>query len=46
VKLPQYGAGRVKEVEDDKITVVFPDGEVRKFMKEFIDSGAELEERN
>ncbi|HEX8175865.1 MAG TPA: ATP-dependent DNA helicase RecQ [Pyrinomonadaceae bacterium] len=40
VELPQYGTGRVKEVEDDKITVVFPNGEVRKFMKEFIGSGA------
>ncbi|HYO90949.1 MAG TPA: RecQ family ATP-dependent DNA helicase, partial [Pyrinomonadaceae bacterium] len=39
VELPQYGTGRVKEVEDDKITVVFPDGEVRKFMKEFIGAG-------
>jgi ATP-dependent DNA helicase RecQ len=39
VELPQFGVGRVKEVEDDKITVVFPDGEVRKFMKEFINYG-------
>ncbi|HKS27435.1 MAG TPA: ATP-dependent DNA helicase RecQ [Pyrinomonadaceae bacterium] len=37
VEIAQYGTGRVKEVEDDKITVVFPDGEVRKFMKEFIE---------
>jgi ATP-dependent DNA helicase RecQ len=39
VELPQYGVGRVSEVEDDKVTVVFPDGEVRKFMKEFISPG-------
>jgi ATP-dependent DNA helicase RecQ len=36
VELPQFGVGRVREVEDDKVTVEFPDGEVRKFMKEFI----------
>ncbi|HEY0323420.1 MAG TPA: ATP-dependent DNA helicase RecQ [Pyrinomonadaceae bacterium] len=36
VSLPQYGAGRVKEVEDNKVTVEFPDGEVRKFRKEFV----------
>jgi ATP-dependent DNA helicase RecQ len=40
VELPQYGVGRVKEVEDDRVTVVFPDGEVRKFMKEFINADA------
>lgn len=36
VELPQYGVGRVKEVEDDKVTVEFPDGQVRMFKKEFI----------
>jgi ATP-dependent DNA helicase RecQ len=36
----QHGAGRVKEVEDDKVTVEFPDGEVRKFKKEFISPSA------
>ncbi|HEV7843064.1 MAG TPA: RecQ family zinc-binding domain-containing protein, partial [Pyrinomonadaceae bacterium] len=36
VRLPQYGEGHVKEVDDDKVTVAFPDGEVRKFRKEFI----------
>jgi ATP-dependent DNA helicase RecQ len=36
VELPHFGKGRVKEVEDDKVTVEFGDGEVRKFMKEFI----------
>jgi ATP-dependent DNA helicase RecQ len=40
VESPQHGAGRVKEVEDDKVTVEFPDGRVRKFKKEFISLSA------
>ncbi|HEY0378509.1 MAG TPA: ATP-dependent DNA helicase RecQ [Pyrinomonadaceae bacterium] len=36
VELEKYGKGRVKEVEDDKVAVVFPGGERRIFKKEFV----------
>ena len=36
VETPKYGAGRVSEVEGDKVTVVFPDGEKRTFKKDFV----------
>jgi ATP-dependent DNA helicase RecQ len=36
VETPKYGAGRVVEVEGDKVTVSFPDGEKRTFKKEFV----------
>jgi ATP-dependent DNA helicase RecQ len=36
VETPKHGAGRVAEVEGDKVTVSFPDGEKRTFKKEFV----------
>ncbi len=36
VETPKYGAGRVAEVEGDKVTVSFPGGEKRTFKKEFV----------
>jgi ATP-dependent DNA helicase RecQ len=36
VETEKYGQGRVKEVEDDKVAVVFPGGERRIFKKEFV----------
>jgi ATP-dependent DNA helicase RecQ len=36
VEMAKYGKGRVKEVEDDKVAVVFPGGERRIFKKEFV----------
>ena len=36
VETPKHGAGRVTEVEGDKVTVSFPDGEKRTFKKEFV----------
>ena len=36
VKLPKFGRGRVLSVEDDKVEVKFPDGEVRTFKREFV----------
>ncbi len=36
VELPVHGTGWVQAVEDDKVVVSFPDGETRKFKKDFI----------
>ncbi|HEX8852705.1 MAG TPA: RecQ family zinc-binding domain-containing protein, partial [Pyrinomonadaceae bacterium] len=36
VRLPKYGAATVQAVEDDKIIVKLPDGETKKFKKEFV----------
>ncbi|MDQ3805366.1 MAG: RecQ family ATP-dependent DNA helicase [Acidobacteriota bacterium] len=36
VRLPKLGRGRVASVEDDKVTVKFPDGETRTFKREFV----------
>jgi hypothetical protein len=36
VEMEKYGKGRVKEVEDDKVAVVFPGGERRIFKKEYV----------
>ena len=36
VETPTYGAGRVTEVEGDKVTVSFKDGEKRTFKKDFL----------
>ncbi|HEX8071752.1 MAG TPA: RecQ family ATP-dependent DNA helicase [Pyrinomonadaceae bacterium] len=36
VELPQYGVGRVAEIEDDKVVVKFPGGETRMFKRDFI----------
>jgi ATP-dependent DNA helicase RecQ len=36
VETPKYGAGRVSEVEGDKVVVKFADGEKRTFKKEFV----------
>ena len=38
VRLPEHGEGRVKEVEGDKVVVVFPGGETKKFKAEFVSS--------
>jgi ATP-dependent DNA helicase RecQ len=38
-KAPKYGRGRVVSVEDDKVTIKFPDGETRTFMREFVRKG-------
>lgn len=37
VTLPKYGEGQVQAVEDDKVVVVFPDGETKKFKKDFVE---------
>ncbi|HEY0080642.1 MAG TPA: ATP-dependent DNA helicase RecQ [Pyrinomonadaceae bacterium] len=37
VRLPVHGEGQVQAVEDDKLLVVFPDGETRKFKKDFVE---------
>jgi ATP-dependent DNA helicase RecQ len=39
VKTPRYGRGRVTAVEDDKVTVKFPEGETRTFKREFLRKG-------
>jgi ATP-dependent DNA helicase RecQ len=36
VRLPKYGRGLVQAVEDDKVSVKFPDGETRTFKREFV----------
>ena len=36
VETPKYGAGRVSEVEGDKVVVKFTDGERRTFKREFV----------
>jgi ATP-dependent DNA helicase RecQ len=36
VRLPKYGRGRVVSVEDDRVSVTFPDGETRTFKREFV----------
>jgi hypothetical protein len=35
VRLPQYGEGKVDEVEADSLIVRFPSGRARKFKSEF-----------
>ena len=37
VNLPAHGEGEVKSVEEDKITVQFPDGETKTFKSEFVE---------
>ena len=39
VRLPKYGRGRVVSLEDDKVSVKFPDGETRTFKREFVKKG-------
>lgn len=36
VRLPKHGRGRVVSLEDDKVSVRFPDGEPRTFKREFV----------
>ena len=36
VGVPAHGEGRVKAVDGDKLTIVFPDGETRMFKSEFV----------
>jgi len=36
VRLRRFGRGRVVAVEDDKVSVKFPDGETRTFRREFV----------
>jgi ATP-dependent DNA helicase RecQ len=38
VRVPVYGEGRVKSVEDDKLVVAFEGGETRVFKREFVES--------
>jgi ATP-dependent DNA helicase RecQ len=40
VRVPVHGAGRVVAVEGDKLVVLFPDGEKRKFKQDFVESPA------
>jgi ATP-dependent DNA helicase RecQ len=40
VSVPAHGEGRVKAVEGDKLTIVFPDGETRMFKPEFVEPRA------
>lgn len=37
VRVPVHGAGRVVAVEGDKLVVSFPDGETRKFKRDFVE---------
>jgi ATP-dependent DNA helicase RecQ len=37
VETEKYGKGRVKQVEDDKVIIIFPDGEKRIFKREFVE---------
>jgi ATP-dependent DNA helicase RecQ len=39
VRLRKFGRGRVVSVEDDKVTVKFPDGQTRTFKSEFVRKG-------
>ena len=36
VTLPKYGRGEVQSVEDGRVVVMFPDGEVRRFLPDFV----------
>lgn len=36
VETEKYGKGRVKEIADDKVIIVFPDGEERIFKSDFV----------
>jgi ATP-dependent DNA helicase RecQ len=38
-RVPRHGLGRVVSLEDDKVTVKFPDGETRTFKREFVRRG-------
>jgi ATP-dependent DNA helicase RecQ len=40
VSVPAHGEGRVKAVDGDKLTIVFPDGETRVFKSEFVEPRA------
>jgi ATP-dependent DNA helicase RecQ len=40
VGVPARGEGRVKAVDGDKLTIVFPDGETRIFKSEFVERRA------
>jgi hypothetical protein len=37
VSVAAHGEGRVKAVDGDKLTIVFPDGETRMFKSEFVE---------
>ena len=37
VKVPKYGAGMVQAVAGDQVTIDFPDGEQRSFLKDFVE---------
>jgi ATP-dependent DNA helicase RecQ len=41
VQLPKHGAGKVKEVDGDKVTVVLESGEAKIFKKDFIETVSE-----
>jgi ATP-dependent DNA helicase RecQ len=43
VTIPKYGTGEVESVEGDKVTVVLPTGEAKKFKKDFIVEEADAE---
>jgi ATP-dependent DNA helicase RecQ len=36
VKVPKYGMGKVQGIEEDKVIISFPGGEVKKFKKDFV----------
>jgi len=38
VRVPRYGGGRVEQVIDDEVTVVFPDGATRSFVAQYVDA--------
>jgi ATP-dependent DNA helicase RecQ len=40
VSVPAHGEGRVKAVDGDKLTIVFPGGEARMFKSEFVEPRA------
>ena len=39
VRVPKHGRGSVVSLEEDKLTVKFPDGETRTFKREFVKKG-------
>ncbi len=36
VKVPKYGEGRVVSLADDKVTIAFPNSEIRTFLRDYV----------
>jgi ATP-dependent DNA helicase RecQ len=43
VRVPRYGAGRVVQAAGDEVTVEFPGGEARTFLRSYVRKGAPLQ---